>query len=348
MTDILICSRQGDVHAEAVAWGLEALGRPATVWRSGDFPAEQSLSIQFDNTGPARHRIVGGGESLDLASVRTVWNRRVQPPRLSPDLHADDVRFAQDQCGQHLEGFLTTACPDALWVNRPAAARQDLNKPLQLRWARTAGLRIPPTLLSNSPDDIEAFFEANGGDVVFKPYKGGVWADDTGKAGVRVNFTTSVSRDDLKNRQALSYCPGIFQARIDKAFEVRVTAMGQSLFAVRIDPADDRAGALDWRATGRTLKLSVVDLPVDVADKLRALMVDAGLVFGCFDLIVTPGGDYCFIEVNQAGQFLWQEEHLPDLPLLDAMCRFLASSDAAFRYVAPVAALRFEDFRPAA
>lgn len=345
MGDILICSDGGDVHTRAVMSGLGALGESAVLWQPGEFPADQAVSIAFDASG-VRHHIDGKKGSLPLDRVKTVWRRRPRPPRLSSRLDARDHEFAADQAAQHLEGFLTTAAPEALWVNPRAVAAQDLNKPLQLRWALDAGLAIPPTLISNAPDRIRRFYDACDGDVVFKPYKGGVWAPERPEGCVRVNFTTAVSREDLADGEALAHCPGIFQARVKKASELRVTAIGGNLFCVRIDPAKGDERPLDWRSSGARLTLSRAELPDTVADRIRLLMRRVGMVFGCFDIIVTPEGEYCFIEVNQMGQFLWQEQQLPDLPLLDAMCRFLASGARDFRYAPASRPLRFADHAP--
>ena len=34
---------------------------------------------------------------------------------------------------------------------------------------------------------------------------------------------------------------------------------------------------------------------------------DAGLLYGAFDLIVTPEGEHVFLELNPNGQYLWIE-----------------------------------------
>ena len=48
-----------------------------------------------------------------------------------------------------------------------------------------------------------------------------------------------------------------------------------------------------------------------------------GLAFGCIDLIVTPQGEYVFLEVNEMGQFLWVEQREPACPLLRAFATLL-------------------------
>lgn len=46
------------------------------------------------------------------------------------------------------------------------------------------------------------------------------------------------------------------------------------------------------------------------------------LNFGCFDLIVTPDGEYVFLECNPNGQWLWVEL-ATGLPIAEAIADFL-------------------------
>ena len=345
MPPIIISSYRGDAHAEAVLWGLGQRGLSALLWQPHLFPAHQALTVAFTPAGGCRHAIEAAGKTIELDGVTTIWYRRSRPPQLADEIDPRDRDFASRESVQHLDGFLATAFPDALQVNPPAAVRLDTDKAAQLRLAAATGFAIPATLLSNAPDEVAAFFEANGGDIVYKSFRGERWSDGEGTQNPLANRTAAVARADLANRQALAMCPGIFQARIEKAFELRVTVMGGTFFCVRIDAADSEAAALDWRSDRLGMRLSPAPLPDEIRDKCRAFMARAGLVFGCFDIIVTPSGAPVFLEVNPMGQFLWQEERLPELPLLDAMCAFLASGDPAFRWTPPPAPLAFAGFR---
>jgi hypothetical protein len=66
--------------------------------------------------------------------------------------------------------------------------------------------------------------------------------------------------------------------------------------------------------------------------------------FCCFDFTVTPGGDHVFLEANQMGQFLWVEEKVPELPMLDTMCAFLMSGDRVFERGSLARRLSFGDY----
>ena len=48
-----------------------------------------------------------------------------------------------------------------------------------------------------------------------------------------------------------------------------------------------------------------------------------GLCYGAIDLVLTPGGDYVFLEINPSGQYLWVER-ATGLPLTAAICDYLA------------------------
>ncbi|MER6345002.1 hypothetical protein ACWC10_06520 [Streptomyces sp. NPDC001595] len=71
---------------------------------------------------------------------------------------------------------------------------------------------------------------------------------------------------------AVARCPHLFRANMDKAFDVRLTAVGDRLSAVRIDSPD-----LDW---WQRLFVGGVGVPPDraVADRAGLLSVAAVIV----------------------------------------------------------------------
>ena len=48
------------------------------------------------------------------------------------------------------------------------------------------------------------------------------------------------------------------------------------------------------------------------------------LGFAAIDLILTPGGDYVFLEVNTTGSWIWFEK-IAGLPISDAIADFLVT-----------------------
>ena len=96
------------------------------------------------------------------------------------------------------------------------------------------------------------------------------------------------------------------------------------------------------------MAIDPIALPDAIARQCRAFVQRLGLVFGCFDLIVTPAGDYVFLEINQMGQFLWVEEENNAFPMLQAFCDFLVSSSPTFRYTARPQAVTMAEINAAA
>ena len=73
---ILVHSREDDIHAAAMIWGLERLGRRCVFWPSGKFPAEQALSLAVGSTGDRAATPAIEADRRMLPAAKTVWNRR--------------------------------------------------------------------------------------------------------------------------------------------------------------------------------------------------------------------------------------------------------------------------------
>ena len=329
MARVLIPTYPQDVHAIEVAMVLEERGHEAVLWYGSDFPARQSGSIEVRD-GRIDWEIAGA----ELAGGRRppfdiVWLRRPTPPVLPPDLHPADLPMARRECHDFVNGLYHLAAPDAFWLNPLASRSRSELKPVQLREAVRAGLTVPPTLMSNDPARIRRFLDEFQGRAVYKPFHPAQW-----EAGdqVAMLLTNAISAADLPEDELLRLTPGIFQARVDKAHELRVTVMGGHVVTARLLSQELAATRLDWRAAGAQLRVEPGDLPAEIERACRQVMAALGIFFGCFDFIVTPDGDHVFLEVNPAGQFLWVEEANPELRLLAPFVDFLLSRDPEFRW----------------
>lgn len=103
--------------------------------------------------------------------------------------------------------------------------------------------------------------------------------------GLRVSSTVQVGEvtpEDIDERVAGTV--HLFQQRVDKAGDVRVTVIGERVFCVRID-----CGLLDWRTDYGRLRYSVVEPPAGIADALHRYLARFGLGFRCFRLRHRPG-----------------------------------------------------------
>jgi hypothetical protein len=235
-----------------------------------------------------------------------------------------DWTVAERECDHQIHTLRRYLAPDAYWVNDIEARERALLKSPQLVAALDCGLAIPETLFSNDPDDIRHFYAAHrDGGVIFKLCFQTHW--HAHQSGARhALFTTQLRDEDLGDDEALSGCPAIYQRKIDKQYELRVTCMDDVCFAARLDSQVRAKTRMDWRADlSQPLTPKRVELPPQVEERCLLLMRMLGLAFGCIDLIVTPQGEYVFLEVNEMGQFLWVELREPGCPLLRAFATLL-------------------------
>ncbi len=100
-----------------------------------------------------------------------------------------------------------------------------------------------------------------------------------------------------------------------KAYDLRVTAVGERLFPVAIHIADP--DQLDWCTDYDTLSYQHVELPVGVAAGICRYLKAAGLAFGAFDFVMDRSGALWWMECNPNGEWGWLTEAI-DVPIADA------------------------------
>jgi glutathione synthase/RimK-type ligase-like ATP-grasp enzyme len=121
--------------------------------------------------------------------------------------------------------------------------------------------------------------------------------------------------------------PSIFQPYIEKAYELRCVVMGEKIFTAKLNSQAHEGTRLDWRAgdvQDAQVEHEVYDLPERVEAGLHRLMRSFGINFASIDMIVTPDGEFVFLDLNPNGQWLWLEEEL-GLPLVAGMADLLTS-----------------------
>jgi glutathione synthase/RimK-type ligase-like ATP-grasp enzyme len=321
---ILIYGVYPDVHTESVAWALRQKGVEVDVWNQGNFPFQQKISVNIEcETNRLAWHIDDFSLHAATSKYDVIWYRRPSTPSLADNINKADRDMASRESSSQLLGMDDIVGAGSRWINDPQANRKAANKIYQLKTAMECGLAFPPTLFSNSPEQIREFSNRHR-QIIYKPFLQSHW--QIGK-GMRSLFTSKIQADQLKNDASLSACPGIFQKCIEKKHEIRLTIMGETIIPVKIYGYPNELAALDWRSAATSgIQYELVDLPAAVIEKSRALMEKLGLSFACLDFIVDEDENYHFLEANPAGQFLWVEDNLPHVPMLDLFCNFLISS----------------------
>jgi glutathione synthase/RimK-type ligase-like ATP-grasp enzyme len=119
--------------------------------------------------------------------------------------------------------------------------------------------------------------------------------------------------------EILDYSPMILQRRIEKCRELRVTVIGDMVFACQIITTSNSPQHIDWRIDdAETLPHRLVEIPDQLKNQLRNMLHNMGLNFGAFDIIQDFDDSYYFIELNPNGQYYWIEI-LTGAPLSDSM-----------------------------
>lgn len=321
---ILILSTPFDIHAVAVKWGLMQLGINATLWNWEKFPNQDIgvWSIASQRSMDLNWRI---GESTMRPSFDAIWYRRPAKSKASNLCHPDDLQVIQNESDEFLNNCLPfLGNENVTWFNHPVAAKNADNKMFQLVAAKEVGFLIPDTIIGNSLAALKNFFEKHEGKVICKGFSPKVWHNLDGTKTIM--RTSLLSREHLVSEYAISACPNIYQELIEKQYELRVTVLGDKVLAAAINSQKDGA-TVDWRSDiqHNSLDLKLALLPPRLEELCLLLCRKLDLRFGAIDLIVTKSNDYIFLEINESGQFLWMEKIDPNLLLLDAFCKMLAS-----------------------
>lgn len=322
---VLLLTETDDTSATLVQHHLARYGADAFIFSTRDFPLSSDITLALDAEGHSCS-LECGGIRHNLTSVGAVWYRLPLPPRtptLMTPVHAD---FARRESVQLLRS-IWHLMRNALWVNDWRAVLSADHKPYQLAMAAANGISVPRTIITNNPNDAMTFFRECGGRAIYKtitPYE--LLTARDGNGCPPFIFTNLVSEEHLTaHNDRIRYAPCLFQEYIDKCVELRVTIVGSDIFSMEIHSQDHTSSTIDWRCATDpdALEYSACELPEAITHKLLTLMRSLGLLFGCVDMILTPNGEYVFLEVNPNGQWYWVEEKT-GLPIASSIARLLA------------------------
>jgi glutathione synthase/RimK-type ligase-like ATP-grasp enzyme len=316
---VLIVATDADDHAQAVAGHIARLGGEAEIVDLSLFPRSARLAARYEccaDCGGRRFTLTLPGERrLDLGEFGAAWWRRPQHPVVAPEIVSQSHRmFATSEAHEALSGLWHAL--DAFWVNDPARDEVAHRKAHQLRVAHDAELRIPHTLITNDPDEARAFLDAHGYRAVYKAFTGTYeqWRE-----------TRLVRPDELSLLDNVRYAPVIFQEYVEAVYDLRVTVVGDRVFAAAIH-SQETEYPVDFRMDIANARIEPAELPDDVVAQLRDLMARLGLVYGAIDMRLTPEGRHVFLEINPAGQWLFVEDATGQ-PMAAALAELLLGRD---------------------
>lgn len=309
----LIICRQPDPHVTAVLEHLNKAGYDATVW---------------DLNSPGAIRVSPLFLNQDSFEFSAVWWRYKQTPREYAGVASNPEQFAAREWLHYLKALAIVGA-DAVWVNDPWLASVRSNKFLNLSIASNLGWLVPETLVTNALEDATEFINRFGSQGTI--YKVLSYYFDTNGQTI---FTSEIGVSDiLSHPHNLRMAPVQLQEKIHKKYELRVTVVGEEVFAAKISSQASSHASLDWRRDQEDCSLyEAVKLPSEWIRSILELHEAFGLYYGAYDFICNDRDQLVFLEVNPGGQYLWVEMHT-GLPISRAVAEALVKPRQVVRAV---------------
>jgi ATP-grasp ribosomal peptide maturase len=327
---VLVLAERTDTTADLVVRELNDRGAAVFRCDAAEFPTTLSLSAHLDPGGTRwRGRLRTAHRAVALEDITAVYFRRPTLFCLPEHMSAAERRFAAVEAKMGLGGVLMSL--PCRWVNHPSRVADAEYKPLQLVAAARAGLRVPATVVTNDPAAARDFAAGVGGPVVYKTLASPAVPDGD---HLGLIYTTAMDRDRVDDER-IGLTAHLFQRRLTKRRDVRVTIVGERVFAVDIQVEGSPRAMLDWRADDAAHRYEVTELPAETAKRLTEMVQGLGLRFAAIDLVVDgddqiEGDGYVLVDVNPNGQWSWLQE-ATGLPIATAIAEELTGGTEAGR-----------------
>jgi len=320
---VFVISTTLDLATDRVVDILLQRAVPLIRLNTEDFPYHKCISWQIESGKKAC--LLDIERKIHFSKdIRSIWYRRVRSPASPSGCEETVHKYVVNEAYIALRGIASAHFTGCRWMSPPAKIETAEMKPYQLHIAKRLGFSIPSTIISSDPLAIQDFFLRHEGNVIAKPVRSGYIETSEGAFGI---YTRKLGRKDIVMLETALPCPIIVQKEIPKEFDIRVTVVGNKIFAVAIDSKGDPHAKIDWRRTENVyLPHQIHELPDRIKYLLITLTRELGLSFAAIDLVLNQEGKYFFLEVNPSGQWLWVEDKT-GFPISDAVADWLEGLD---------------------
>jgi hypothetical protein len=320
---ILIIGQTPDLHIEKVLEILKEKGENvAFLQRYNNY---DQLSIHFNNFKDTKLSLKTD-KTIPPKNIKSIW-MRLKPSLLSEfpgGVGSTEERFIVYEWNSLMKPFLQELSPNK-WVNHPDRNHHIGYKVNQLKLAQECGLTIPETIIGNSMSSVLSLFDKHE-KLIYKTLSSFIMPPN------RVIYSTLISKNDIKNsKHTFAMAPGIYQAYIEKNYELRITIVGEKLFIAHIDSQSSKETSIDWRKNQLRSMYKPGKISPELLKKLKKFHRLAGLRYAAYDFIVDKNENEIFLECNPGGQWLWIEDAL-DFKISEAIAEELVSAETALTY----------------
>ena len=114
----------------------------------------------------------------------------------------------------------------------PAVVNISTTQAVQARRGRPDAPEVPQAPPGSPFEEFfRDFFNRNNGRAIYKPLTSACWISEQAS---HATFTSVLTEDLLRHDGSLANAPGIYQEFLPKAFELRVTVIGRSVFGLSV------------------------------------------------------------------------------------------------------------------
>jgi glutathione synthase/RimK-type ligase-like ATP-grasp enzyme len=319
---VLILTRKFDPEATRVSIRLLAKGIDNVLLNVEEMPKQTQVRYQIGEVCDPSIKITIGDRKFNSHEFAVVWLRDFDSTLMGFDFENGYNKFASRFCYEQWNDSYQILI-DSLtseWINSPEANRKSNNRLMQLTMAKKIGLRIPSTLITNDPNAAAGFYKNHDGQIVLKAvHHHGIEIE--GK--VYSMYTQSLTKDILSRLDDLIYAPCILQERLNKKSELRVTIVGEKVFAAELDTQAIPNCSEDLHR-GKIAEIPKKAVNLDNATEAGCLklMNIFGLKYGAFDFILDEKNQPYFLEINPTGDWYWIE-HDTQQPITETMVNLI-------------------------
>jgi len=302
MTKVLIISNKLDVTTDFIIKELKQRNIDFFRFNTEELTKSCFISLDLTKDSFTIHDAITN-KINDLREFSSVYFRRPELPTINNlNLTIGEETFLKNEIAFTLEGVYKII-RNAYWVSPLFSIREAENKIYQLDVAKSIGFVVPESIVTNNYDEFINFYDRNDRNCIIKPIKSGLIKDETGS---KVIFTNKIS-DISISKADFEISPNFIQKRINKKGDIRVTIVGNKIFATFIHSQNEDQTKTDWRRGETELKHTRIDLPSSIIDNCNKLMSELNLRFGAIDLTMDEEGQFTFLEINPNGQWAWIE-----------------------------------------
>jgi hypothetical protein len=289
---ILIISEERDISTDLVIEYIIKKGKDF-------FRINFEDTVRLQMSGIAAISLEKEGKTLVLDKINSVWLRRARlPVQIKNELKFKLGTEDEEAFNDYLEFILNGKSR----VLGSITMEHTNNKLKELYIANKCGFKTPLTIITSDKETLLNVFNC---DIICKEYKTDYsfnYSDYTFFS----NGTVFISKDRIKQLPD-KFPLTLFQAYIDKIFEVRVYFFNSYLFPMAIFSQKNEKTKVDFRNYDDDTPNRAVPYVFNAKDELvlRKYIRESGYTTGSIDIIVTKSNELVFLEVNPSSQFDW-------------------------------------------